>query len=531
MEKKKKKVGIVGAGISGLVGCKHLAEMGFNPIVFEASTQIGGVWSKTINSTKLQTPKEFYQFSDFPWPSSVKETFPPHYQVMDYLHAYAQHFDLLRRISFNSKVITIEYVFQSGHVEDDLQTWNLWGGNGEAFSSIGKWKLTIQDTAHQSKPVHHEVYELDFVILCVGKYNDLPNIPEFPPNQGPQVFDGKVLHSMDYAALGNDGALQLVKEKRLTVVGFQKSAVDIAVEIANRNGPRHPCTLLFRAAHWMAPDHDIGRSFKFLNRFTELIVHKPSDGFFLSFLAVLFWPLLQIFSTSMELYLKWRFPLNKYQLVPAHSFLQQMYSCMLFAMPYEFYERVKEGSIILKKTPSFRFCKNGLIVDGSASSPWLTDVVIFATGYKGDEKLKNIFASNYFQRCIFESELPLYRDSIHPRIPQLAILGFADSPAVLHTTEMRSKWVAHFLVGKFKLPNIKEMDIEVKKWEKCTKAYSVDFYRRSCVSPLLQIFRNDQLLKDMGCNPRRKKWFLSDLFSPYLPSDYGLLSSTSTDNV
>lgn len=95
-------------------------------------------------------------------------------------------------------------------------------------------------------------------------------------------------------------------------------------------------------------------------------------------------------------------------MVPSHSFLDQISSCKFMGTPANFYDRVKEGSLIPKKSQSFSFCKNGLILDEEAT-PLATDMVIFATGYKSDEKLKNIFASTYFQQCIIGSSAPFYR--------------------------------------------------------------------------------------------------------------------------
>lgn len=149
-QRMKKKIGIIGAGIRGLLACKHAMEKGFNPMVFEARSGLGGVWSQTIESTKLQTPKNFFQFSDFAWPSSVKESFPDHNQVMEYLQGYAANFNIIPRIIFNSRVTCIDYVTPS---EEDLLSWDLWGGTGIAISPTGKWDVTLQDARNPSAQV------------------------------------------------------------------------------------------------------------------------------------------------------------------------------------------------------------------------------------------------------------------------------------------------------------------------------------------------------------------------------------------
>ncbi|KAI0514064.1 hypothetical protein KFK09_010098 [Dendrobium nobile] len=518
----KKRICIIGAGISGLATCKHLVEKGFRPVVFEADKTIGGVWKRTLASTRLQTSKWDYQFSDFPWPEKIVEVCPNNIQVMTYLESYAQQFELIKHVRFGEKVIGIEYV---GVGEEDIEGWDLWGGSGEAFggSQRGVWHIKVESV----KDGTIEIHVMDFVILCIGRFSGLPNIPTFFKENGPEVFDGKVIHSMDYSNMDSSAAAQLIKGKRVTVVGFLKSALDIAVECANVNGSEYPCTMIIRTKRWNIPSFEVWGfplRYLFFNRFAELLFHKLGEGLILSLLAFLLSPLVWIFSRIAESYFLKIIPMKKHGMVPEHSFFQAISSCLLCILPDNFYNKVEEGSIVLKPSKTFSFCKKGVKVGGERQSID-SDLVIFATGFKGDQKLRNIFVSSKFQEIVAgrkDNVVPLYRDCIHPQIPQMTIIGFAESISNLYTSEMRARWLSHFLHGKFKLPSKRSMEKNVMEWEKHVKKYSGSRYRGSCISTL-HIWNNDQLCKDMGCNPRRKKCFLKDWFIPYSPADYAEL--------
>lgn len=235
-------------------------------------------------------------------------------------------------------------------------------------------------------------------------------------------------------------------------------------------------------------------------------------------------------SKYVESYIRWKLPLKKHGLIPSESFFDHISKCQIGVLPYNFFDRVEDGSIVVTKvTNTLEFCNKGLVVDG-AKPPEQTDVVIFATGYQGDKKLKNIFKSPHFQNHMAGSSrsiVPLYRQILNPRIPRLAVVGFAESYSNMATSELRCQWLVSFMAGKVELPSIREMEKEISVWGEYMNKYAGKHFRRCCISNI-HIWYSDQLCKDMGCDPKRKKkkkkGLLAELFEPYDPTDYaGLL--------
>ena len=71
--------------------------------------------------------------------------------------------------------------------------------------------------------------------MCIGKYGDIPNMPAFPHGKGPEIFHGKVMHSLDYCKLDEEASKELMSGKKVAVIGYKKSAIDLAVECAEAN--------------------------------------------------------------------------------------------------------------------------------------------------------------------------------------------------------------------------------------------------------------------------------------------------------
>ena len=80
------RVGIVGAGVAGLVTAKVLTEVGHDVVVYDRTPDVGGVWSATRRYPGLstQSPRDTYTFADFPMSPDLPE-WPSGEQVQAYL--------------------------------------------------------------------------------------------------------------------------------------------------------------------------------------------------------------------------------------------------------------------------------------------------------------------------------------------------------------------------------------------------------------------------------------------------------------
>ncbi|PON73140.1 Flavin monooxygenase-like [Parasponia andersonii] len=523
------KVGIIGAGISGIAAAKQLSN--HSPVVFEATGSIGGVWKHcSYSCTKLQTPRCDYEFSDYPWPDRDNSTFPSHLQVLDYLYGYAKHFDVLKYIKFNSKVVQIRYVGLD-HTGTTTTTFDQSekqpvGEYGPLLEGHPVWEVAVQDTSNQSNDAV-QWYAFEFLVVCIGKYGDIPRMPTHYYNlsinsSGGQVFTGKVLHSMEYSKLDKEAARSLLKGKKVAIIGYKKSAIDLAIECAeaNQGANGQPCTMVIRTLHWTVPSYWIWGLPFFLfysTRSSQFLHERPNQGLFRTLLCLLFSPLRGAISKFIELYLMWKLPLIKYGLKPDHPFEEDYASCQMAILPENFFEEADKGNIKFKKASKWWFWSGGIQFEDQTKLE--ADVVLLATGYDGKKKLQSILPEP-FSSLVLDSTgvMPLYRGTIHPLIPSMAFVGYIESVSNLHTAELRCKWLSWLADEKFKLPTVEKMLDQVTKELEVMKR-TTRFHKRHCISTF-SINHSDEICQEMGFSPWRKtNWFL-EAFSPYSSQDY-----------
>ncbi|KAI4376462.1 hypothetical protein MLD38_014221 [Melastoma candidum] len=518
----KSKIGIIGAGISGIAAVKELAK--HNPIVFEATGSIGGVWKHcTFASTRLQTPRCDFEFSDYPWSNRDDPSFPTHLEVLDYLHGYVARFDLLKYVMFDSKVVELRYVGdrEAGRIPPEEK---ISGEHGSMMKGHPVWEVAVEHGRDDSLK-RIQWYAFEVVVVCVGKYGDFPRIPQaFPQNKGPEVFRGTVMHSMHYSKLNQDDAEMLLRGKKVVVVGYKKTAIDLAMECAKANQGQdgQPCTLVVRTVHWTVPSYKVwGLPFYmfYSTRFSQFLHERPEQGLLGSFLRHLLSPLRGGISKFVESYLLWKLPLEKYGLKPDHPFEEDYASCQMAILPEDFFSEADKGNIQFKRvTSKWCFWEGGLeFMDGTRIE---ADVVIFATGYEGKRKLDFIMPEPFRSLVVgSNSVMPLYRGTVHPLIPNMAFLGYVESVSNLHTSEMRSKWLASLLDDGFELPSREEMVRAVNEETEVMKRTTRYYKKKPCISTF-SINHTDDICRDIGINPWRKKGWLQEAFSPYSSHDY-----------
>ena len=213
----KKKVCVIGAGVSGLAAANAFRERGHEVHVVERGADLGGVWepSRSYPDVQTQSPKDLYRYTSMAMPDDYPE-WPKGTQVHAYLKTYAGRNGLVPLIRYGTKVVSMRR-------RDGAKGWSvgLAAGDGQTVSE-----------------------DFDFVAVCTGNFSEKRELVH-PGQDAFAAAGGQVLHSSEY----NDPAT--VKGKRVVVLGFSKSATDIAVNAVNSGAAG--VTIVYLEPVWRIP--------------------------------------------------------------------------------------------------------------------------------------------------------------------------------------------------------------------------------------------------------------------------------------
>ena len=183
------RIGVIGAGgPAGVVAMKSCLEAGLEPVGFERSLTIGGLWQngphgKVWEGMQTNISRWSCTFGDYAAPTSMTKDFLACNQVREYLDSYAQYYGVTSHIRFGQEVHTVRPAEKG---------WII---------------TTASDETH-----------VDKIIVTSGFFSK-PHIPQFARQEG-------ILHASDFKRV------QDCRGKKVTVVGGSFSGYEIASELA-----------------------------------------------------------------------------------------------------------------------------------------------------------------------------------------------------------------------------------------------------------------------------------------------------------
>jgi len=174
---------VAGAGPAGMAVAACLKRAGVACLILEQTDKVGAAWRRHYDRLHLHTAKAYSALPYFPFPKDTPR-YPSRLQVISYLEAYAQQFQLEPR--FGQQIVAAR------HADDH-------------------WEVETQDNRYRALNL----------VIATG-CNREPYLPDWP---GQAAYRGALRHSSQY----RNG--EAFAGQRVLVVGFGNSGGEIAVDL------------------------------------------------------------------------------------------------------------------------------------------------------------------------------------------------------------------------------------------------------------------------------------------------------------
>ncbi len=483
-----RKVAVIGAGVAGLATARTLLAEGFDCKVYERADRLGGVWADGYVNFGVQVQKRLYEFPDWPLSPDIPD-FTPGPVFQNYLEEFADEFAVRPHIQLSTRV--------TGITPED-------GGNDG-------WRVTWQSGKSAKRTEH-----FDHLVIATGLYSAKPYIPEIA---GREKFRGEVIHNSQLKSRN------ILEGQRIAVIGYGKSATDAALEASAVAKSVH---LVFRQTHWPVPRNLAGVvPFKWgmLNRLTAALIEPHMNaGRLARTLHGVGKPLPWVFWRAVELLLIVQFRLwtrtaNGRSLIPDVPVEIGCFNEATMVPRPGLYDAFRNGSIVPYLADVTGLAEHAITL--SSGDTLDVDKIVFATGWQNDHNLLPAEVHDKLGRD--DDGFYLYRHILNPDLPNLYFIGRASTFLSVLTYSLQARWLAELLKGTFSLPAHAEMIDEIARMKQWKRRWMPFNSSRGARVLLHQMSYHDEILRDFGVDPLRKRGLFApvkELFAPYQSSDY-----------
>ncbi|WP_142850880.1 NAD(P)/FAD-dependent oxidoreductase [Telmatospirillum sp. J64-1] len=389
-------VAVIGAGPAGLVTARWLSAQGFEPIVFESSSGLGGQWnafsplSATWRGMRTNTSRVMTAFSDLDHAPGTP-VYPRQEDMLAYLEAYATQFKLTGRIRFRTRVERLEKA-----------------EGGYLVTSRRDGELSLERFAR--------------VVVATGRYI-APSLPEIPGCNG---FTGVLgaSHTAHY-----DGA-SVYRDHDVLVAGCSISALEIASDLAV-SGARS-VTACYRRQRYILP---------------KLMAGVPTDHVMFTRAAALAGEVLPPDALASGLKAKVTAVAGTPDQFGALRPDENIFTAGI-SQAQAFLPLVAEGRISVRPWIERIEGRTVRFADGTAGE---FDAILFGTGYR----LSLPFLSGEIAQCLGldETHIDLSDHTFHPDLEGLAFIGLYDLVGPAYPVlELQARWIAYAWAGFVEMP-------------------------------------------------------------------------------
>jgi cation diffusion facilitator CzcD-associated flavoprotein CzcO len=473
-------IAVIGGGVSGIAAAHVLKKHGHIAEVFEKSGDLGGVWALAYPGVALQNFSSQYRFADLPWPFKPQAN-PTGEEIRRYLQFAVGEFGI--EVRFNHSVESL-------------------------LEEPDGWSIRFRNSDGEF------MERFDYVVVAIGQYTEGKHRPKFA---GEISFTGKVMTERDLLSVKE------FADKKVAVVGFGKSAVDMAALAAP---VARQVDHVFRTPRWLIPPRLFGLHnlyFLFNRSSTSMMSSWVHPSRFVRFIHAK----LPALVTGYWAFISWIYRLHSHlhplhfngkrrerfaSYLPEHGVLNDMRSA-LAVQPGGFYNWVKKGRILPHHDALEAFTDKGLLL--KSGEEVAADVVVLSLGSKTPRF--PFMPEPYRAALEAEHDGPqLYRHMIHPDIKSLAFAGFNHGFMHIPAAEVGMHWICALLAGDIELPSPEVMKASTSRVQQWKRGHVTFEPSRACAVNTRYQQYIDTLLKDMDISPYRKMPnFFAELFSSY----------------